>query len=85
MISNLSNVIKMYEEAEERLRADLNGQKILNIELENQNRILKEKLMRFKFYGSTDCKTENCMMGVTLFTANDYCITCDPKNYEEIK
>lgn len=55
------------------------------ISLENENRILKEKLMRFRFYGSTDCKTDNCSMGVTLFTANDYCIHCDPKNYEEIK
>lgn len=68
----------MFEESEKKKVDEI-------VRLENENRILKLKLSRFNFYGSTDCKTENCVMGVTVFTANDYCIRCDPKNYEEIK
>ncbi len=35
----------------------------------------------FKFYGSTDCKS--CETGrVTLFIANDECMSCNPKSYE---
>ena len=42
---------------------------------------LREIVNKFKVHGTDGCKT--CETGrITMFIANEYCITCKPDDYE---